>query len=294
MNRWISILRGGGYETYQHTNKSKKFSVLMSVYFKEKPEFFELSLKSNIEFQNRKPDEFVLVCDGPLTEDLDLIIDRYQSLYPDVFKVYRTKENQGLGKALNYGLQKCSYDIVARSDSDDVCSSERFEVQIGYMEAHPEIAVCSSYIDEFEYDWTKPSKIKTMPINHGALCKMAKFRNPINHMASAFRKDVILQIGSYQHIPYVEDYELWVRTILNGYKLSNIDKVLVHARVGNGMVARRGNRQYITSWRKLSRYMLEARMINKTEYCRNMLAIRLFVYMPRNLKEEIYKKILRK
>ncbi|WP_306298630.1 glycosyltransferase [Enterococcus cecorum] len=272
----------------------EKFTVLMSVYYKEKPEFLDLSLKSNLDDQTRKPDEFVLVCDGPLTEELDEVISKYQTKYPDILKVYRTEENQGLGKALNFGLEKCSYDIVLRSDSDDVCDPKRFEIQAGFMETHREVAVCSSHIEEFDNDWRKTEKTKTLPLSHDELYKMAKFRNPINHMAAGFRKKVIMEIGSYRHIPYVEDYELWVRTLVNGYKLANIDCSLVHARVGNGMIGRRGNRQYIARWKELSGYMLTNGMINEVEYLRNMLAVRVFVYMPSEVKETIYKRILRK
>lgn len=274
--------------------KKEKFSVLMSVYEKENQEFFDLSLKSNLENQTRKPDEFVLVCDGPLTSELNQIVAKYQKKFPNIVRVYQLKQNQGLGKALNFGLSKCSYDIVLRSDSDDICVDNRFEIQVKYMELHPEIAVCSSYIDEFDLDWTKPEKIKTLPVENDRLYKMAKFRNPINHMASAFRKTIILKVGSYHNLPYVEDYELWVRTLVNGYHMANIDKVLVHARIGNGMITRRGNRQYISSWKKLNKYMLQSSMINFFEYHRNIVAVRVFIYMPPIIKRAMYNIVLRK
>ena len=271
-----------------------KTSVLMSVYNKEKAEYLDLSIESILVNQTQRPDEFVLVCDGPLTDELDEIISKYEKQFPDIFIVYRTEKNQGLGKALNFGLSKCSNEIIIRADSDDICDSDRIKLQYEYLVNHPEVAVVSSYIDEFDEDWRKPKNVKTLPLTSDELAKMAKFRNPINHMAAAFRKDVILKIGSYRHIPYIEDYELWVRAIVSGYKLGNIDKVLVHARVGNGMVKRRGNRQYISSWKELSTYMLKNKMINRQEYLRNMLAVRAFVYMPSGLKEFVYKKILRK
>ncbi len=269
-------------------------SVLMSVYCKENPEYFDLALNSILVNQSFKPDEFILVCDGPLTMELDRVIEKYKSEYEDIFFVYRTEKNQGLGKALRYGLTKCTREIVIRADSDDICESDRIKIQYDYLNKHPEIAVVSSYIDEFDVDWMVPKNKKELPIEHEALYKMAKFRNPINHMAVAFRKSVIDEIGSYHHIPYVEDYELWVRTIINGYKLANIDKVLVHARVGNGMIKRRGNKEYINSWRRLCGYMLRNHMINYGEYVRNMLAIRVFVFMPNGIKENVYKRILRK
>ena len=270
-----------------------KFSVLMSVYYKEKPEFFDLSLESNIVNQTLSPNEFVLICDGELTPDLEAVIDKYQKLFPEVFKVYR-KENGGLGKALNFGLPKCSYSLVARSDSDDICSPDRFEKQVGFMNEHPEIGIISSYIDEFAEDWTRPNHIKTLPLTHDELYQMAKFRNPLNHMSVMMRKNDIIRIGSYRHIPYIEDYELWVRAIINGIKIANIGEVLVHARTGNGMVQRRGTKKYIKSWHLMNKDMMKAGMIGCGTYLRNMFSITAFVFMPVGIKTFLYGRLLRK
>lgn len=271
----------------------EKFSVLMSVYYKEKPEFFDLSLESNLIKQTLPPNEFVLVCDGELTPDLEAVIEKYRKLFPNVLKVYR-KENGGLGIALNFGLPKCSYPLVARSDSDDVCSADRFEKQVRFMEVHPEIGIISSYIDEFSEDWAKPTHVKTLPLTHEELYEMAKFRNPLNHMSVMMRKDEVIRIGSYRHILYIEDYELWVRAMINGIKIANIGEVLVHARTGNGMVQRRGTKKYIRSWHLMNTYMVKAGMIGYGIYLRNMLFITAFVFMPVEIKNFLYGKILRK
>lgn len=271
----------------------EKFSVLMSVYFKENPEFFDLSLESNLVKQTLTPNEFVLICDGELTPELESVIDKYQKLYPKILKVYR-KENGGLGKALNFGLPKCTYPLIARSDSDDVCTPDRFETQVKFLEKHPEIGIISAYIDEFVDDWSKPTRVKTLPLEHEELYQMAKFRNPLNHMAVMMRKYDVIRIGSYHHIPYVEDYELWVRAMINGIKIANIGEVLVHARTGNGMVHRRGTKKYIKSWHLMNKDMLKAGMIGYGTYIRNMMAITAFVFMPVGFKEFLYKKVLRK
>lgn len=271
----------------------EKFSVLMSVYYKEKPEYFNLALKSILSLQSLTPDEFVLVCDGDLTPELEAVIKKYESHYPQILKVYR-KENGGLGKALNFGLPKCSYPLIARADSDDICAPARFEKQVRYMEDHPDVGIISSYIDEFEEDWTNPTHVKTLPLTHEELYQMAKFRNPLNHMSVMMRKDDVLRIGSYRHIPYIEDYELWVRAMINGIKLGNVGEVLVHARIGNGMVQRRGTKKYIKSWHIMNKEMIQAGMIGYGTYLRNMAAITAFVYMPVGLKESLYRKVLRR
>ena len=270
-----------------------KFSVLMSVYDKEKPEYLDLALESILINQTLLPDEVVLVCDGKLTDELELVISKYEKEFPDVLKVYRLKENIGLGKALNYGLKKCSYDWVARADSDDVCLKNRFEKQIDFLKENPQIDIISSSIDEFDDDWRKPKRRKNMPSAHQKIVEMAKFRNPMNHMAVVFRKKIILDAGSYQHLPYAEDYYLWVRAICNGARLANIREPLVRARVGNGMAERRSDRRCITGRRILSKYMLEHGMINRAEHYKNVLSIVVFVYMPTKTKTWLYNHILR-
>lgn len=269
------------------------FSVLMSVYFKENPIYFESSLKSNLVNQSLKPSEFVLVCDGVLTPELESVIVKYQELFPQILKVYR-KENGGLGNALNYGLPKCSFPLIARADSDDICTPDRYELQVKYMNEHPNVGIISSYIDEFDTDCDNPIHLKTLPLQHEELYEMSKFRCPLNHMAVMMRKDEILRIGSYHHIPYIEDYELWVRAIVNGIKLGNVGKVLVHARIGNGMIQRRGTKKYIKSWYILNRYMVANKMINNITHFRNMLAVTTFVFIPPQFKGFLYRNILRK
>ena len=162
------------------------------------------------------------------------------------------------------------------------------------MTEHQEIGIVSSYIDEFADDWTRPRHKKTLPLTHEELYQTAKFRCPLNHMAVMMRKEDIIQIGSYRHIPYVEDYELWVRAMIHGIKIANVGEVLVHARIGNGMVQRRGTKKYIKSWHIMNREMLTAGMISSATYIRNMISITAFVFLPSGLKEFLYNKVLRK
>lgn len=271
----------------------ENFSVLMSVYSKEKPEYFDLALQSNLTGQTLTPNEFVLICDGELTPELDSVIEKYQKLYPEILRVYR-KNNGGLGESLTFGLEKCTYSLVARSDSDDVCTPDRFERQVAFMKEHPEVGIISSYIDEFIDDWHSPIHTKTLPLTHQELYEMAKFRNPLNHMSVMMRKDEIISVGSYSNIPCIEDYELWVRAMINGVRIANIDKVLVHARTGNGMVQRRSNRKYIRSWQTLNHQMVAAGMIGHITYLRNMAAITAFIFLSPGIKNFLYKKILRR
>lgn len=268
------------------------FSVLMSVYDKENPKYFDLALESNLINQTTVPTEMILVCDGQLNQELDDVINKYEKIFPDVLKVHRLKKNVGLGQALNIGLEKCSCEWIARSDSDDICAPNRFEKQLEYAISF-NVDIVGSDIDEFDEDWSKPIRVKRMPCLHDEILKMAKSRNPINHMSVMFKKDKITDCGSYQHLPYAEDYYLWVRAINHGAIFANIDECLVHARVGNGMEKRRGNKAYISSWKKLNQYMLSNGMINKRQKIKNIIAVRTFVYLPNGMRKLIYKYILR-
>ena len=270
-----------------------RFSVLMSVYEKECPVFFDEALGSILIHQTRIPDEFVLVCDGPLTPGLEAVIAKYLAMFPSLLKVFRLEENRGLGHALNYGLDKCTCDWVARADSDDICVETRFEEQLRFLASYPDTDIVSSYIDEFREDPRSPERVKIMPTDHNGILKMAKSRNPINHMAVIFRKSVIEAAGSYLPLPYVEDYYLWVRAIAQGAKLANIGAVLVHARIGNGMEARRSNPKQISGWRTINLFMLKKKMIGAVCFHKNMVAVRLFVFCPQSFKRFLYSHFLR-
>ncbi|MEH7159006.1 glycosyltransferase [Neobacillus drentensis] len=271
-----------------------KFSVLMAVYHKEVPEFFDTAIESILCRQTLRPNEFVLICDGPLTKELDDVLKKYENLFPNITRIYRLDKNGGLGNALAFGLSKCTYSLIARADSDDLCDSTRFEKQIEFLRKNPKVDVLGTFIEEFDTDYKLPVNQKVLPTTHDDICKMATFRNPINHMTVMFKKEIIIKCGSYQHLPYLEDYYMWVRAIENGATLSNLDEYLVHARIGNGMVQRRSNKKYIESWKILNQYMLKHKMVSIGKYFRNLLLIRLFVYMPVSLKGLVYKNILRR
>lgn len=269
-----------------------KFSVLMAVYHKEIPEYFDLALKSNLVEQTLLPDEFVLICDGELTEELDQVIEAYCQRFPEIMKVYRLKENQGLGRALNFGIAKCSNEIIARADSDDICIKERFEKQIEFMKNN-KVDFLGSYIYEFDSTPADSNTIKEVPLTHDEIIKRAKIRNPLNHMTVMYKKSAVIDSGSYVHLPYTEDFYLWLRAMNKGYKFANIGEALVYARVGNGMVNRRGNKEHMYGWKVQNQFMLEHKMINRFEYYKSMFLEKIFIYMPSWLRRFLYKKILR-
>lgn len=270
-----------------------KFSVLMSVYEKENPEYLRLSLESILVHQTVIPTEVILVEDGPLNDGLYSVLEEFKTQFA-FFKTIPLEKNVGLGIALNEGLKHCSHEWVARMDSDDIAVRDRFEKQIAFVEKNPDIDVIGGHISEFGDVISDIRAIKKMPLLHEEIIKMARRRTPMSHVTVMFKKAAVLSVGNYQSLLYAEDYYLWVRMIVKKYTFANLDEILVHVRVGNGMYARRGNKRQIESWKILNRYMVKERLVNQVDYFINMISIRLFVYLPVSIKEIIYKKVLRK
>lgn len=245
------------------------FSVLMSIYCKESPEFFAQALSSIWYEQSIKPSEIVLVKDGPLTFELEAVINKYAKLLP--LKIIALPENKGLGIALSEGLVHCTNDLVARMDGDDIAAPNRFLKQIEYFEQNPEISLLSSNIAEFELTPALIKSIRKVPQTHSEIVRFAKRRNPMNHMAIMFRKSAVLYAGSYQPFHGYEDYYLWVRMFLAGFRAANSNENLVFARIGNNMIARRQGLRFFKEELRLQGEFINIGFINRLEWVQNIL-----------------------
>ncbi|MEH7414345.1 glycosyltransferase [Neobacillus drentensis] len=270
------------------------FSVLLSVYFKEKSEFLDQALQSILIKQSVIPNEVILVKDGPLTVELEEIIEKYKINFPEIIKIIPLEKNVGLGKALEIGLKACSNELVARADTDDINYPKRFEKQLKEFLNDPELDAVGSYISEFYNSKDEIIFIKQVPLSNSEIIRKSKRRNPMNHMTVMFKKKSVIDVGSYKHLFYLEDYYLWVRLLSNGAILKNVGEPLVYVRTGEDLYSRRSNPKYITSWFNLQKFMYSRRMIGKTDYFINMVNIISFILIPPRLKKYIYKFYLRK
>ena len=266
-------------------------SVLLSVYSKEIPSFLHSALLS-IFNQTTQADEIVLVKDGPLTLELDAVVSDYATRYTSL-KVVTLPKNQGLGRALNEGLKYCSYNLVARMDTDDIAKSNRFEKQLQVFNNHPEIDIVSSWIDEFEGDTNHILSIRKLPEYHKEIYQFAKKRNPINHPAVMFRKTSVLAADGYKHFPLFEDYYLWVRMLMNGAKFYNIQESLLYFRSSSEMFKRRGGINYALIELKFERELLRIKFIDKSIFIKNILIRFISRLIPYKLRTIIYKHLLR-
>lgn len=270
------------------------FSVLLSVYKNDNPDYLKMALESIYEQQTKKPNEIVIVFDGPLTKQLEMVLNDFKKDKKGIVKFCKLKENKGLGEALRVGSEKCTCDYIFRMDSDDISVPERFKIQSDYMIKHPEIDVLGGDIAEFERDPCEDNKrVRTCPEKLKDIIQMGKRRNPMNHVTVCIKRESLLSSEGYLPLKCLEDYYLWLRMIVAGKNLANIKKTLVYVRVGSGFELRRSKKEHITGWKILQEYMVENRLINRRRACINMLCINVFVRTPRHAKKALYDFLLR-
>lgn len=268
------------------------FSVLLSVYYKESPYYLEQCLKS-IYDQIVLPNEVILIKDGSLTKELDNVINICSQKYSNL-KIVSLPHNQGLGKALNEGLKYCTYDIVARMDTDDIAKPYRFEKQIKVFQEYPDLEVVGAWIDEFEESPQNIISTRKLPETHEEIYRYAKKRNPINHPVVMFKKQAVIKAGGYQHFPLFEDYYLWIRMLMNGAKFYNIQESLLYFRFSPDMFKRRGGFKYAYTEAKFQWHIHQLGFISLSKTIIN-IAIRFGTrVIPNNFRSWIYKNFLRK
>jgi len=264
------------------------YTLIIPLYRGDQPAWVQEALSSMAE-QTCRPDETIVVIDGPVSSELTASIDEYtQSLR--IKKLYLA-ENVGLGQALAVALLAASYEIVVRMDADDIALRERCEKQVTFMDSHSNIAVLGAQVAEFETSPKLAYGLRQVPESPEAIRQMLPWRNPMNHMTVVFRKSAILSVGGYHDFKLVQDYDLWGRLISRGYQCANLPEILVLARAGGKMFKRRGGLQY---WRE--ELMLFERLVSYGVVDRFRAVVSLSIrglarVMPRFLRNAFYRRI---
>lgn len=269
------------------------YSVLMSVYYKEHPEYLRQAMES-IANQTVPTNDFVLVCDGPLNAGLDEVIAQMQDVFGVLLNVVRLDKNMGLGNALNIGIRHCKNDLVARMDSDDIAYLDRCEKQIKVFNEHPEISICSGVVEEFTVTPDIVDARRVPPEMNTEIIEFAKKRNPFNHPCVMYKKAAVEEVGSYQDFYLLEDYYLWLRMLMAGYQGYNIPEPLLHMRAGSDMYLRRAGWKYAKAQIKLFQFMQRKGFIGKRQYILSCLVRSGSAIAPNWLRGFMFKRILRK
>ena len=268
-----------------------KYSVLMPVYAGSRPEYLKESIDSMLA-QTLPPDDFVVVCDGPVGDEINTVLASYGAS----LRVVRGKNHAGLGHTLNGGLRFCKNDVVARMDDDDIAAPDRCEKQIKILEEHPETGIVSAYVAEFSGgDPANVRSVRAVPETQEEILRFARHRTPFNHPAVMFRKQAVLTAGGYRPMEKHEDYYLWVRMLQAGVKGYNLQEPLVYMRASDEMFSRRGGAAHFRTALTFEKYLLESDFISFPEYLRN-LSERFVVEMliPDAVRAKLYRSVLRR
>lgn len=272
--------------------KYPEFSVLMSLYIKEKEEYFDECMQSIIR-QTVLPNEIVIVLDGPISKELLGALNRYKRKKPDWIKTVENKKNKGLGLALADGIPACTYNLIARMDTDDIAREDRFEKQLKMFMEDPDLDICGSHIIEFENNTDNVLSKRNVPLTHREIAKYQKQRSAFNHMTVMYKKNTVLRAGNYEHCPLMEDDMMWVRMLMTGAKCANVDDYLVYARTGYSMIKRRGGWEYFKKYKQGRKMILDTGYINKWDYYKTIGVQFVVALVPKEMRLFIFTKLLR-
>lgn len=265
------------------------YSVLMSVYCKEKAEYLKESMDS-IYNQTIPTNNFVLVCDGPLNEELEIVIAEMQEKFEMVLNVVRLERNVGLGNALNEGLKYCKNELVARMDSDDIAFIDRCENQLKCFRNMNDLAIVSGTILEFENSIEEIIGKRQVPLSHAEICKFSRKRNPFNHPGVMFKKSEVKKAGGYsEEYPLFEDYYLWVRMLRNGSKGLNLEAPILYMRTPADMYMRRGGVAYAKKMLRFHQWLKSIHWSSLGDFLCGVVPHAIVCVMPNSLRKQIYK-----
>lgn len=269
-----------------------RFSVAMCVYEKDNPQHFKQAVESII-CQTKRPDEVILVVDGPVPDSIKQVVKAYEG--EAWFKVIWLSENVGHGNARRIGLENCSNELVALMDADDISVPNRFEKQLECFTQDGNISIVGGMIKEFIYSVDNVTGIRQVPLDDRDIKHYMKKRCPFNQVTVMFKKSDVEAAGGYLDWHHEEDYYLWIRMYEKNFLFKNLDEVLVFVRVGHDMYQRRGGWMYFKSESRLQLYMLSKGIITLKTFLQN-ISIRfiLQVIMPSKVRGIVFRKFARK
>lgn len=271
-----------------------KYTVLMSVYYKEKPEYLSLSIESMLN-QTVKPDEFIIVKDGPLTTELDEVINNFVTAYPKMFNIIVNETNLGLGPALAKGIENSKNELIARMDSDDYVVSTRCEKQLEKFREDPKLGMVGSYEAEFVDTVDNVISIHRVPSENDEIERFMHRRCSVLHPTVMYKKSAVLKSGNYQSVLLYEDYDLFARMVLEYHiKSYNIPEPLYYIRTSEDFFKRRGGIKYAKTVLKFKWGQYRKGYMSLMDFCISGLGQAFVCVLPNSLRKSFYMKFLRK
>ena len=269
-----------------------KYSVLMTVYNGDIPEYFEMALNSMIK-QTVQPDEIVIVKDGVVAHKLQNVIDNAKKTYRDIVEV-QLNENIGLGLALNEGIKLCKNDLIARMDADDISLQTRCERQLEVFYKNPNIDIVGSHVIEFSDNVENIVGRRKVPITNKEINKYAKTRDPFNHPSVMYKKSRVLQVGGYGNYRKNQDTDLWIKMLHDGCMAENIDDYLLFFRFDEKTYKKRKSWINTKLLIKIRKNAYKIGFSSFLEFAEVAIMQLVIFIMPLSIQKLIYKNILRK
>jgi glycosyltransferase involved in cell wall biosynthesis len=224
---------------------------------------------------------------------MEKALGEYQTKYPNLIKVVPLPQNRGLGLALQEGILHCSHELIARMDTDDIATKDRFQKQLSLFREDSDLDICGSHITEFDGDIQNIISVRKVPLEHEEIAEYQKQRSAFNHMTVMYKKSMVLKAGNYQDAPLMEDDLMWIHMLQAGAKCKNIDESLVYARTGAAMIERRGGFSYFQKYCRGRRKILETGYISLWDYYKTVAVQAVVALIPGKIRYLIFTKLLR-
>ncbi len=224
-------------------------SVLMSVYKSEKSSYLDRALKSVWDDQTLKPNEIILVEDGPLGEDLNEVVDHWKERLSDRLVLLYNEVNLGLTKSLNKGIKYVRSEYIARMDSDDISDPLRFERQFNYLQEHPGIDVLGGALQEFN-DENSNLNVRHYPLSPEQCREYIVKASPLAHPTVMMRRRIFDEGITYnEQYRTSQDIALWFELLSKGYSIANIPEVTILFRRDDAVFKRRNRSKAINEFK---------------------------------------------
>jgi hypothetical protein len=269
---------------------TEQFSLLMPLWSGDDPTFFRLAWQSTVVDQTRRPDEVLVVQDGPIGPALADTLAELIAASPVPARLLVLEDNVGLGPALDRGLASCRHDVVARMDADDVSLPQRFAVQLPLIEGGADIV--GSALLEFVHDTAQIEEVRIPPTDPVWIRSAVHFRDPFNHPTVVYRRQAVQRAGGYQDLPLMEDYLLFAKMLASGAEPANVAEPLVYYRVGSGAYARRGGLALLRSEITLQRTFRAQGITTRREYVRNLVVRGGYRLVPTRIRQLAYRRLI--
>ena len=264
-------------------------SVLMSTYIKEQPNYLDEAMRSIWTEQIRKPDQIVLVEDGPLTSALHDIVSKWKSVIGDKLTIIANKQNKGLALSL---IEACKGELIARMDTDDIALPDRLKLEEEYMTAHQEVEILGGSLREFN-DHGTLNKTRKYPQTIKDIKKSIHKASPLAHPTVMFRHTFFEKGFRYSNKYFIcEDVTLWFEAVSSGVIINNISDIVLNFRRNDSVMKRRGRQKAWSEFRAYSHgiFLIDGLYTLKYIYPLMRLAFRL---MPNKFIKAIYNSKLR-